>query len=457
MPYITVKQTPGLYQMTFDDILDGKTISFSQMSAAPKVTGTRTYYKWYLDWNFFRKFDFNSMIVALEQFNEQTKEIASKERVTLYDNFYREKRGKGMPYIFKQIFASQKTHIDCDSKEICKEVAKSLRGIISNHPAEKDDGIKNRAFKKCADFLVSKGFTITKDEIADMFKSAYRKIDNPDYELQCYLEQLKEIFETKMFALYHTSAFAYVKGRSTIDSIKKHQQNESRWFAKFDFSNFFGSVTQDFLMSMLSQIFPFSEIIKRDVGKIALNTALNLCFLNGGLPQGTRISPMLTNLMMIPIDHELSNTLRNKDENFVYTRYADDILISSRIKFDCKELQNYIISVLEKHKAPFSINTEKTRLGSSAGRNYNLGVILNKDNNITVGHQKKKEFKAALCNYITDKKNGHSWDLHEVQILDGTMSYYRMVEKDYIDYVVDHYNKKFSVDVLAMIRQDLRQ
>ena len=98
---------------------------------------------------------------------------------------------------------------------------------------------------------------------------------------------------------------------------------------------------------------------------------------------------------------------------------------------------------------------EKTRYGSSAGRNWNLGVMLNKDNEITIGHQKKKTFKAMCCNYICDKKKGVAWDLHDVQVFAGLISYYRMIEKDYINYVIDQNNKKFGVNLEALIKEDL--
>lgn len=282
-----------------------------------------------------------------------------------------------------------------------------------------------------------------------------REINAPVPELMDALRQLKTIFETNMFALYHTSAFAYIKGRCTIDCVKRHQQNQSKWFAKFDFSDFFGSTTEDFVLSMFSSIFPFSEIVKRKNGLEALKKALSLCFLNGGLPQGTPISPTITNIMMIPIDHKVCNELRKMDEHFVYTRYADDILVSSKVSFDYNKVQDYILKVLKEFKAPFCIKKEKTRYGSSAGRNWNLGVMLNKDNEITIGHQKKKTFKAMCCNYICDKKKGINWDLHDVQVFAGLISYYRMVEKDYINYVIDQNNKKFNVNIEALIKEDL--
>lgn len=282
-----------------------------------------------------------------------------------------------------------------------------------------------------------------------------REINAPVPELMTALRNLKTIFETKMFALYHTSAFAYIKGRCAVDSIKRHQQNESKWFAKLDFSNFFGSTTEEFVLSMFSSIFPFSEIVKSRDGLEALKKALSLCFLNGGLPQGTPISPTITNVMMIPIDHKLCNEMRKMNERYVYTRYADDILISSKIGFDYNQLQDYIIDVLRQFNAPFELKKEKSRYGSSAGRNWNLGVMLNKDNEITIGHQKKKAFKAMCCNYIHDRKNGISWDKHDIQVFAGLISYYKSIEKDYIEYVIEHNNQKFGVNLEALIKSDL--
>ena len=203
-----------------------------------------------------------------------------------------------------------------------------------------------------------------------------RRIDAPQPELMNALRELKTVFETHMFALYHTTAFAYVRGRSTIDAIKRHQRNESKWFLKLDFTNFFGSTTPTFVFNMLSLIFPFSEMVKQPDGKTELQKALSLCFLNGGLPQGTPISPFITNVMMIALDHTISNGLRNFDKNrFVYTRYADDLLISCKYDFDKDSVEKFLIDTLAKFHAPFSIKPEKTRYGSSAGRNWNLGVM----------------------------------------------------------------------------------
>lgn len=284
-----------------------------------------------------------------------------------------------------------------------------------------------------------------------------RRIDAPKQELMDALRRLKTIFEEDFRALYHTSAFAYVKGRSPVDAVKRHQGNESKWFGKYDLTNFFGSTTLDFVTQQFASIFPFSEIVRTETGAAELRIALELAFLNGGLPQGTPISPMITNVMMIPVDFKLSNALRNfEKQSFVYTRYADDFTISSKFDFDVCQIEKMVVDTLAEFNAPFTINAEKTRYGSSAGRNWNLGVMLNKDNEITVGYKRKRQFQSMLHNYIMDKKNGIEWSRKDVQVMSGYHSYYHMVEQDTIDSIIKHMNEKMNVDVLALIKEDLR-
>ena len=284
-----------------------------------------------------------------------------------------------------------------------------------------------------------------------------RKIDAPNQELMDALRRLKTIFEEDFKAMYHTSAFAYIRRRSTIDAVKRHQANESKWFGKYDLSNFFGSTTIDFAMKMLGMVFPFSEVVKSVDGERELRTAIELAFLDGGLPQGTPISPLITNIMMIPVDYKLANGFRDfNHQRFVYTRYADDFLVSSKYNFSFREVEKFIVDTLESFGAPFTIKSEKTRYGSSAGRNWNLGVMLNKDNEITVGHKKKRQFQAMLASYIMDKKNGKDWDKSDVQTMEGYRNYYRMIEGDTIDKMVAHIGEKFSVNVVQLIKDDLR-
>ena len=284
-----------------------------------------------------------------------------------------------------------------------------------------------------------------------------RQIDAPNDELKRALYDLKMIFEKKFYMSYHTAAFAYVHGRSTIDSVKRHQQNKSRWFLKTDMRHFFPSTSPEFLMKMLCMTFPFCSFIEDDWGnREFLEKALSLCFLNGGLPQGTPTSPMLTNALMIPIDHAISKMCHEYQPHLCYTRYADDILISSEYSFKWTDVQNKLIAILKEFEAPFCLHPEKTRYGSSAGSNWNLGVMLNAHNQITIGHEKKKVAKACVFQFMTDYDGGMPWSLEDTQHLAGQLSYYKMVEPEFVALLLDKYTQKFGKDVMEAIKTVLR-
>lgn len=285
-----------------------------------------------------------------------------------------------------------------------------------------------------------------------------RRINAPLPDLKAALTELKSILETSFNArwLYHTAAFAYIKNRCTIDAVKRHQQNDSRWFLKLDLHDFFGSTTLDFVMRQLSMIYPFCEVVRLKRGEEELHKALELGFLDGGLPQGTPLSPLITNIMMIPIDHKLSNTLVNfEGDSFVYTRYADDFIISCRHTFIFRKVEDLVVRVLSEFGAPFSLNRDKTRYGSRSGKNWNLGVMLNKDNVITIGASKKRNFRAMISAYAADRKSGREWPIADIQAMQGLYSYYRMVEHGVIDEMVAAIGVKYNINIQAQIKNDL--
>ena len=279
-----------------------------------------------------------------------------------------------------------------------------------------------------------------------------RPIDAPCDELQYALGELKHILADKFGVLYHTAAFAYVTGRSITQVDYKHQANKSNWFLKTDFSGFFPSTTLDFAMSMIEKVFPISEICKVEEGKSELRKALSLGFLNNQLPQGTVLSPTLTNMIMIPMDHEMFNYFAHK--HMVYTRYADDICVSCVQKFDARKTLEYMKSVLRKWNAPWTIKPEKTHFitNKASTSNWILGLNLNKDNNITVGWERKKFFKVMTTNLIMDYKHHVRWPIDDVQHYQGLLSYYKMVEKEYFTNLLIHFEDKFRVKMDKVIK-----
>ena len=467
MIYITLRQAPRYHQMTIEEFLFGTADTDARdiWETSRVQTCTRTYAVNALSRRIASRFDPVPMQERLARFVRDTRELRGNT-AQFYETFYIAKRDKGFTAVFRAMFESQDHFVRCDSKTVCAAVKEMLKALIARHPTTEHAALAERTFRKVTDYLREQGFRVSSGSPEAWLKKGFRRIDAPDQTLKARLDELKDILETDFGALYHTSAYAYIQGRSTVDAIKRHQANESKWFAKLDLSDFFGSTTLPFVMRMLGMIYPFSEIMKTENGHNLLENALSLGFLDGRLPQGTPLSPMLTNLMMIPIDHALANDLRDlaivkngelREQRFIYTRYADDFLISSRYDFDVRQIEAYVRDTLARFEAPFTVNEDKTRYGSSSGRNFNLGMVLNRENRITVGHENKHIFRAMLTNYIRDNLNGIRWDKNRVRALDGLRNYYHMVEGQTFDRTVAHIGQKFSVDPRRMILNDLRQ
>ena len=268
-----------------------------------------------------------------------------------------------------------------------------------------------------------------------------RTINAPYPEFKNALSEVKDIFEKDIKCLAHNSAYAYTKNRSTLDALKLHQQNQSNWFLKIDLKDFFPSCTPELIIHQLMQLYPFACISQP--AQILLRQIINICCLNNGLPQGTPMSPLITNLIMIPFDHALTTLLRaHEGEHYVYTRYADDLLISSKSHFDWKTLTQRIANIL----TPFQINQNKIRYGSKAGRNWNLGLMLNKDNNITLGFKEKKTLNAMLNNFLKDFKQNQPWNIEDTQYLQGKLSYLNQIEPAYYHYILNKYQTKHNLN-----------
>ena len=281
----------------------------------------------------------------------------------------------------------------------------------------------------------------------------FRDIDAPVKELQSALTEVVNFLKNQCNILYHTAAFAYIEERSTVDCVRRHQKNNSNWFLKLDIKSFFPSTTLKYLMHISSMTYPLSEICKIQEGKAALERTFSLAFKDGKLPQGTTLSPLISNIVMLPIDFKVFNTLAAR--KIVYTRYCDDMIISAQEKFPWQEVVKIVKDAFTEMGAPYRINDEKTRFGSKKGSNFNLGLMLNGNNDITVGYKAKKRYKAALCSFIQDTIHGNRWPLEDVTHLNGLTSYYRYLEKEYFDQIWKRASEKWNVDIGALFKSYL--
>ena len=280
--------------------------------------------------------------------------------------------------------------------------------------------------------------------------------------LEDYQRHWKTVIENALNVLPHNAAHGYVKERSTVSERIVHQKKGSKWFLYLDLKDFFPSHNKEYCMKMLNNVYPFGCLMRKNAEcYTAVETMIDYALLNDSLPQGTPLSPTLTNILMMPIDTDIADTLRNFDKkNFTYTRYADDITISCKYKFNPWKVIKAIEEILNKWEAPFKLNTSKIKFGSTAGKNYHLGTIINKDNQLKLGHKKNQKLRAAIfqygMNYINNTNVDHI-DIPAIQKLLGNISYAKMIDPSYINHVLEKYSTKFNVDIEKHMIENLKR
>ena len=275
----------------------------------------------------------------------------------------------------------------------------------------------------------------------------FRDICAPSDSLKFYLTKVTNFLQNTCKMLEHDSAYAYVKGRCIKDVKLKHKQNNSRWFLHLDLKDFFPSCNKTFIINQLNKLFPLACLKDNQIFQQHLSKIIDNCLFEGGLPQGSPCSPLLTNLIMLPIDFEINEKLKHfKHSHYVYTRYADDIEISNKYNFTYNKIINNVIKEILKD-TPFKIKHEKTHYGNISGSNYSLGLILNKEGKISTGHEKRQKFRAALHQGYLLTNESEDAIIRAHQLL-GLIAYNQNIDKDYTEYCILRYNTKFNINLI---------
>lgn len=283
----------------------------------------------------------------------------------------------------------------------------------------------------------------------------FRTITAPSEKLKVKQRAILNYLKNQCHIIESPWAYAYITNTCAIDALKTHQTNHSKWFLKIDIKDFFPSCTCQIVKESLQKIYPICSWTEREQNTF-FDMLYTFCYKDETLPQGAVTSPFLSNLTMLPYDYAIFQLLKKAEtfekQKYVFTRYADDILISAKERFNYIEIVNKIQEIFGNN---FTIKQEKTRYGSSSGRNWNLGCMLNKDNNITIGHKQKEEWKRKMMDIIIRFNNNEPILLEEKQHLLGKLAYYKMIEPDYFEYLNQHYQEKYNTNFEAILKTQL--
>lgn len=174
-------------------------------------------------------------------------------------------------------------------------------------------------------------------------------------------------------------ARAYRKGFSVLENASPHCQK--RLLVKLDLHDFFGSISFSKVYWAIDRALhaappPFLQEASHNSAESGNPYSISfyfarLCTLNGCLPQGAPTSPLLSNLVFLPLDRKIGAYCEKR--GVTYTRYSDDLTFSGDIS------PSSLISFAEKclFESGFSLNRQKTRIAGAGESRRVTGVTVN--------------------------------------------------------------------------------
>ncbi|WP_053388461.1 TIR domain-containing anti-phage reverse transcriptase [Pseudomonas sp. 10-1B] len=243
---------------------------------------------------------------------------------------------------------------------------------------------------KRADALKYKSFEIPKK------RGGLRKIDAPQKGLRVVQNKLAELLNENLE--FKNCVQGFVKKRGILQNAMLHKK--SSWVLNVDIKDFFGSIN----FGRVRAVFiakPFE--IHPDVATVIAQ----ICCFNNYLPQGAATSPIVSNIVASTLDNRIIKHVRS--HHLTYSRYADDVTISSRRAFP-REIAHIIdgqtivgeelSSIFA--RARFEINEKKSRLQSKYDRQEVTGLVTNKKVNVPAEY--KNNVRAAIYQWVKDPK-----------------------------------------------------
>lgn len=264
----------------------------------------------------------------------------------------------------------------------------------------------------------------------------------PKWQLKIIQKILKKYLEIN-YASNHISknATAYLKGKNISYNVDRHQGNN--YFFTSDFKNFFPSIEKDSVMEILTSILDKETLD-------SLEYIFRIIFYNGTLQYGFPTSPIISNLIMKCFDDELQKKLDSKYSKKIpkYSRYSDDITISSKYKIGKKEILAEIEELLSELYPYLRINDKKTRVFEKYSNKPYITGLVPLSNRNTIGRKKYNEIKLnilLLLKNITISKDGFFKDSKSMS---SYLSYLYSVDKHNYNRMKMHFLKNYESTIL---------
>ena len=254
-----------------------------------------------------------------------------------------------------------------------------------------------------------------------------RWIEAPDEVLKGIQEH---ILHNVLYKMAPTKfAHGFIHGRSIVSCAKEH--TGKKFVLKLDLKNFFPSISRDMVYGAM-----FSELTPENV-KIII-PAIELCLMDGRLPQGAPTSPAISNIVCKPLDMVLYGIAERF--GLTYTRYADDLIFSSNDDTIYK-----VIPIIKSTIVKFGlvVNEKKVKVLKKHQRQTVTGLVVNAEGKTSVRRKKRMNLRAFMHQILIGKK---PLDRVNINRLRGNVNLINMANPEQGKWFVEKFN-----EIIAML------
>ena len=172
---------------------------------------------------------------------------------------------------------------------------------------------------------------------------------------QALLNRLEPIFEP----VFDEANFGYRRGRSTKDAMRKvwkEIQGGREWIVDADLKDFFGSVDHEKLLTLVAQRIADGRVLRLIRAMLTAGSygKGRLFPSERGTPQGSVVSPLLSNILLTPFDQEM----RRKE--YQLTRFADDWVVTCASAAEARAATTAALRILS--ELGVQLHPQKTRV-----------------------------------------------------------------------------------------------
>ncbi|SFH52196.1 group II intron reverse transcriptase/maturase, partial [Pedobacter insulae] len=247
-----------------------------------------------------------------------------------------------------------------------------------------------------------------------------------DRMLQQALSQLLIPIYEAQFSNYSYGFRPNRNAHQAVLQAQSYLKDGKEWVVELDLEKFFDKVNHDRLMSRLSKSIkdkPALKLIRKFLTTGILEQGVETVR-TAGTPQGSPLSPVLSNIVLDELDRELER------RGHVFVRYADDCSIYVKTERAASRVRTSITNYLE-GELLLKVNMDKTKV-SYGDDSTLLGFSFEKSPTqswlIQLAKSSITRIKAK-CKGITKRNNGKSEQqvLHNLQVvIDGWVNYFKL-------------------------------